>query len=101
MALTSSSTCSADSMHVIIKCKRHLIVDDDINIFDVETTGGNVSGDHNVARIHLLSTFRNLKVLSWYLESRVHLISRSLRFVSMDSPSFAINGGIQISIIQH
>jgi hypothetical protein len=49
----------------------------------------------------LLSTFRNLKVLSWYLESRVNLISRRLSFVSVDSPSFAINGSIQISIIQH
>lgn len=99
--LASSSTCSTDPMNVIIKCKRHLIIDNDINIFDIETTGGNVSGDHNVACIHLLTTFRNHIVLGWYLESCVDLVSSSLGFVSSECPCFVTNGSIQLSIIQH
>lgn len=88
-------------MNVIIKCKRQLIIDNDINILDIKSTGGYVSGDHDVACWHFLSILLHCKVLGWDFESRVDLVSRLLGVTSMDSPSLAIYGGIQFSIIQH
>jgi len=88
-------------MNVIIKCKRQLIIDNDINILDIKTTGGNVSGDHDVACWHFLSILLNREFLGWDLESVVDLVSRLLGIASMDTPSLAIYGGIQFSIIQH
>ena len=45
--LGSISTSSTDSMKILISAIRHVVIDNNIDLFDIDTTTKQVGGNHN------------------------------------------------------
>jgi len=87
-------------MNIVLDARRHIIVDNQINILNIKPSAGNISGQKNVRPVNFV-TINHVSVLhhlcfeirfgEWFFEISIDVVSIVLSFITMDSSNFEVH----------